>query len=85
MNVAPRMLLFVAFSERIRARTNSEANMENKGLCNTCINDKDCSFPRKFPVYLCEEFDIDSLKLEKTKIIEETKSKKKSEKMTKNK
>jgi len=47
--------------------------MENKGLCNTCINDKDCSFPRKFPVYLCEEFDIGSLKLEKTKIIEEKK------------
>lgn len=31
--------------------------MEKKGLCHTCVNDKDCTFPRKFPVWQCEEFD----------------------------
>ena len=30
--------------------------MENKGLCETCVNDKDCTFSRKFPVWQCEEF-----------------------------
>lgn len=30
--------------------------MEKKGLCNTCVSDKDCSFSRKFPVLQCEEF-----------------------------
>jgi len=30
--------------------------MEKKGLCITCVNDKDCSFPRRFPVLQCEEF-----------------------------
>jgi hypothetical protein len=30
--------------------------MKNKGLCSTCSNDKDCDFPRKFPVWQCEEF-----------------------------
>jgi hypothetical protein len=30
--------------------------MEKKGLCNTCVNDKGCTFPRKFPVLQCEEF-----------------------------
>jgi hypothetical protein len=30
--------------------------MENKGLCSTCIHDKDCAFTRKFPVWHCEEF-----------------------------
>jgi len=30
--------------------------MENKGLCVTCVNDKDCTFSRKFPVLQCEEF-----------------------------
>lgn len=30
--------------------------MENKGLCITCIYDKECKFPRKFPVLQCEEF-----------------------------
>lgn len=29
---------------------------ENKGLCSTCINDKHCSFPRRFPVWQCEEY-----------------------------
>jgi hypothetical protein len=31
--------------------------MEKKGLCDTCENDLDCTFPRKFPVSECEEFD----------------------------
>lgn len=31
--------------------------MVKKGLCETCVNDKDCAFPRKFPVLQCEEFD----------------------------
>jgi hypothetical protein len=31
--------------------------MENKGLCDNCVNDKGCTFPRKFPVLQCEEFD----------------------------
>jgi hypothetical protein len=30
--------------------------MIKKGICSTCSNDKDCSFPRKFPVWQCEEF-----------------------------
>ncbi len=30
--------------------------MEKKGLCINCTHDKDCSFPRKFPVWQCEEF-----------------------------
>jgi hypothetical protein len=30
--------------------------MEKKGLCHTCVNDKGCTFPRKFPVLQCEEF-----------------------------
>jgi hypothetical protein len=31
--------------------------MRKKGLCSACINDKECSFPRKFPVWQCEEFE----------------------------
>jgi hypothetical protein len=30
--------------------------MGKKGLCVTCVNDKDCTFPRRFPVLQCEEF-----------------------------
>ncbi len=30
--------------------------MEKKGLCETCVNDKDCAFIRIFPVLECEEF-----------------------------
>jgi len=30
--------------------------MDKKGLCSTCLNDKECSFPRKTPVLQCEEF-----------------------------
>jgi hypothetical protein len=32
--------------------------MVEKGLCVTCISDRHCSFARKFPVLLCEEFDL---------------------------
>jgi hypothetical protein len=32
--------------------------MESKGLCQTCSNDKTCSFDRKYPVNFCEEFSI---------------------------
>lgn len=30
--------------------------MQKKGLCITCANDKTCIFPRKLPVWQCEEF-----------------------------
>jgi len=30
--------------------------MEKKGLCSTCVQDKGCAFPRRFPVWQCEEF-----------------------------
>ena len=30
--------------------------MEKKGLCSSCVNDKDCTFIRAFPVLQCEEF-----------------------------
>ncbi len=30
--------------------------MSEKGLCSSCVNDKGCTFPRKFPVLQCEEF-----------------------------
>jgi len=30
--------------------------MVKKGLCVTCVNDKDCIFSRRFPVLQCEEF-----------------------------
>jgi hypothetical protein len=30
--------------------------MIKKGLCSTCTNDKACTFPRKYPVWQCEEF-----------------------------
>jgi hypothetical protein len=30
--------------------------MGKKGLCDTCMNDKDCTFPRRLPVIYCEEF-----------------------------
>lgn len=30
--------------------------MERKGLCSSCVNDKECVFERKFPVLQCEEF-----------------------------
>ena len=30
--------------------------MQKKGLCITSANDKTCTFPRKLPVWQCEEF-----------------------------
>jgi len=30
--------------------------MEKKGLCLTCMNDKECTFSRNYPVLQCEEF-----------------------------
>ncbi|MFA5857461.1 MAG: hypothetical protein WC955_00180 [Elusimicrobiota bacterium] len=30
--------------------------MEKKGLCCTCINDKECMFTKKVAVLQCEEF-----------------------------
>lgn len=30
--------------------------MKKKGLCSSCVNDKECTFPRQFPVLQCEEF-----------------------------
>jgi len=48
--------------------------MENRGLCITCVNDKTCCFPRKFPVIQCEEFNITTRETEKK--FEEKKGKK---------
>ena len=31
--------------------------MEKKGLCSTCLHEKYCTFPRRFPVLQCDEFD----------------------------
>lgn len=31
--------------------------MQTKGLCTTCFNDETCTFPRRFPVWQCEEFE----------------------------
>ncbi|MFA5275572.1 MAG: hypothetical protein WC417_01605 [Candidatus Omnitrophota bacterium] len=31
--------------------------MENRGLCQTCVNDKTCIFSRKPTILQCEEFD----------------------------
>jgi len=47
--------------------------MENKGLCSTCVNDKDCNFPRKFPVLQCEEFTDCERKTKKGKKAKEKK------------
>lgn len=41
--------------------------MVKKGLCSTCVHDKECTFPRKFPVWHCEEFTICEMKPAKTK------------------
>lgn len=40
--------------------------MEKKGLCSSCVNDKECTFLRKFPVLQCEEFTGCELKPTKT-------------------
>jgi len=49
--------------------------MEKKGLCSTCTHDKDCTFPRKFPVWQCEEFSGYELKPIKTGRIKKIKQK----------
>lgn len=44
--------------------------MENKGLCITCVNDKECTFLRIFPVLECEEFndnEVTKSKIKKSK------------------
>ncbi|MDD2927931.1 MAG: hypothetical protein PHE30_03670 [Candidatus Omnitrophica bacterium] len=30
--------------------------MREKGLCNTCANERGCVLPQKLPVWQCEEF-----------------------------
>ena len=53
--------------------------MKKKGLCSCCVNDKWCTFARKFPVSQCEEFTgyepkettVRKLKPEKMKFDEE--------------
>lgn len=37
-------------------------SMIKKGLCETCIYDKTCGYPRKFPVHACDEFTPDKKK-----------------------
>ena len=44
-----------------------------KGLCSSCVNDKGCTFPRRFPVLQCEEFTGYEPKLEKLKKLERKK------------
>jgi hypothetical protein len=44
--------------------------MQNKGLCNNCVKDKHCSTPRKFPVFLCEEFEIEKLEISELELQE---------------
>jgi len=51
--------------------------MKNKGLCSTCSNDKDCDFPRKFPVSQCEEFNGYGKTQKEQKTNKETKQKNK--------
>lgn len=53
--------------------------MIKKGLCSTCSNDKECSFPRKFPVWQCEEFD--GYKIKTASINDEKKTKKTSKQL----
>lgn len=36
--------------------------MSGKGLCITCIKDKDCAFTKKYPVVYCEEFNDEQKK-----------------------
>mgnify|MGYP001118301026 CR=1 FL=1 len=51
--------------------------MEKKGLCSTCVNDEGCTFPRKFPVLQCEEFEVFKPKPEKVKKAKQKKTKSK--------
>ncbi|MCK4326310.1 hypothetical protein KAW55_06095 [bacterium] len=47
--------------------------MKKKGLCSTCVNDKGCTFPRRFPVWQCEEFTGFEPKLTKVKKVRQEK------------
>ena len=31
--------------------------MQQKGLCFNCVHDSTCTFPRRFPVTECEEYE----------------------------
>ncbi len=31
--------------------------MQRKGLCLNCVNDETCTFPRRFPVVNCQEYE----------------------------
>ena len=42
--------------------------MQDKGLCEICINDKDCTFPRRFPVLECKEYSTNGSVTVKKKI-----------------
>jgi len=41
--------------------------MEKKGLCDTCANDKGCTFQSRFPILQCEEFGNPGSKVKKAK------------------
>lgn len=53
--------------------------MEKEGICSCCVNDKECTYSRKFPVLQCKEFTghpprqtkVKKLKQEKMKFDEE--------------
>jgi hypothetical protein len=32
--------------------------MVQKGICSNCVEDMKCNFPRKFPVWECEGYNI---------------------------
>jgi len=36
--------------------------MSGKGLCVTCVKDKDCTFTKRYPVVYCEEFNFEQKK-----------------------
>jgi len=38
---------------------------ETKGLCVNCVNEKDCTLARKYPVWECEEHSSDEAKPKK--------------------
>ncbi len=47
--------------------------MEKKGLCSSCVNDKECTFSRRFPVFQCEELVGYELKLTKARKVKREK------------
>ncbi len=42
--------------------------MENQGICPQCRHDKQCSFPRRFPIISCEKFATQEAKKIKTNL-----------------